>query len=565
MTRHSLHLSAAIAVLFPFILVAQDESPDVGQITGNVQMLFQTYQEDSLIGAQVPPSKTGFNAFGNLIYTRGGFSAGMRYESYLDPILGYPGRFRGSGIGYRYLNYNKEHFEVTVGNFYEQFGSGLVLRAYEERQLGIDNALDGFRLVLRPAAGVTVKGLVGKQRFDFDSRLINSPGIIRAFDGEVNLNDAIESWATAGTRITLGASFVSRFQTGSTISKDTLILELPQNVGSWGYRAQVQKGGFQLMGEYVRKINDPNADNGYTYRDGEGILVNAGWSTKGLGINVGFKGVDNMQFRSDRNLQLFDLPVNYIPAITKQHTYNLAATLYPYATVVQGEVGWSAEVFYTIPTKEQARRQIRHQNQLSIRHRKQPGHHQPERGGWARGRLPPKQLESGRGPLHPGHQLRHQPQVFQRVQSQIRLFPLRLQYPRHSRHHGLQRHRQRQRPRGGNPGPHQKGHSLRTELQALFTGTDMKEVNGEMKPVKQDKGDWATVLAEYSDQPPLVLLRARPIQLRQPQPRSARSLPVRHCRPHRRRPPLVRWLRQTARRDLLHRGRVPRRARFQRV
>ena len=79
--------------------------------------------------------------------------------------------------------------------------------------------------------------------------------------------------------------------------------------------------------------------------------MNAGWSTKGLGINVGFKGVDNMQFRSDRNLQLFDVPVNYIPAITKQHTYNLAATLYPYATVVQGEVGWSAEVFYTIPRK----------------------------------------------------------------------------------------------------------------------------------------------------------------------------------------------------------------------
>ena len=50
------------------------------------------------------------------------------------------------------------------------------------------------------------------------------------------------------------------------------------------------------------KINDPNADNGYTYRNGEGILLNAGWSTKGLGINLGFKGVDNMQFRSDQKL-----------------------------------------------------------------------------------------------------------------------------------------------------------------------------------------------------------------------------------------------------------------------
>ena len=29
----------------------------------------------------------------------------------------------------------------------------------------------------------------------------------------------------------------------------------------------------------------------------------------------------------------------------------------------------------------------------------------------------------------------------------------------------------------------------------------MKEVDGEMKPVKQDKGDWATVLAEYTVSP----------------------------------------------------------------
>ena len=122
----------------------------------------------------------------------------------------------------------RDRFDVTIGNFYEQFGSGLVLRAYEERQLGIDNALDGFRLVLRPLEGVTIKGLVGKQRFDFDSRLINSAGTVRAFDGEINLNDAFERWAAAGTRVTLGASFVSRFQPGSTISKDTLILALPQ-------------------------------------------------------------------------------------------------------------------------------------------------------------------------------------------------------------------------------------------------------------------------------------------------------------------------------------------------
>ena len=494
MKRH-LTLAAAVAALLSTPALAQEDGVDAGQITGNVQLLFQTYQEDSLIGAQVPPSKTGFNAFGNLIYTRGDFSAGMRYESYLDPILGYPGRFRGSGVGYRYALYAKENFEVTLGNFYEQFGSGLLLRAYEERQLGIDNALDGFRLILRPTDGVTLKGLVGKQRLDFDSGLINGPGTIRAIDAEINLNDAIDKLATSGTRITLGGSFVSRFQPGSTISKDTLVLELPNNVGSWGYRAQLQRGGFQLMGEYVRKINDPNADNGYIYKGGEGILVNAGWSTKGLGINVGFKGVDNMQFRSDRNLQLFDVPVNYIPAITKQHTYNLAATLYPYATVVQGEVGWSAEVFYTIPRKSKLGG--KYGTKISFQYATASSLDTTNLAG-VEGQVDGYVRNSWRA----GSELyirdinfdisRKFSKGFQAKYAFFHFDFNTLATPVTTDFKGIV-----------NANVHvletqvriKKGHSLRTELQALFTGIDEKTGD------KQDKGDWATVLAEYSVSP----------------------------------------------------------------
>jgi hypothetical protein len=54
-----------------------------------------------------------------------------------------------------------------------------------------------------------------------------------------------------------------------------------------------------------------------------------------------------MSFRGDRNLKLFDVPTNYLPSITKQHTYNLASTLYPYATPLNGEVSFMGEVFYT--------------------------------------------------------------------------------------------------------------------------------------------------------------------------------------------------------------------------
>ncbi|MDP4826492.1 MAG: DUF6029 family protein [Flavobacteriales bacterium] len=345
-------LAFILGVVVPFLSFGQQSDStktDIGSITGNFSIIWQSYSEDSLIGAQVPPEKTGFNAWGNLIYTKGKFSAGMRYESYLNPLLGYPGRFKGTGIGYRFARYSDKQFDITIGNFYDQFGSGLIFRSFEERYLGIDNAIDGFRVVLTPIDAVRIKGIYGKQRLDFDDGLINGDGILRAVDAEINLNGLKEKWGEKDLQVTLGGSFVSRYQAASQIEKDTLVLEVPNNVGSYAARLNVFYKGWTFLGEYVGKINDPNADNGYIYKPGQGFIANIAYTQKGFGFNLQGKLVDNLSFRSDRNLLLFDAPVNFMPSITKVHTYNLAATLYPYATVIDGEVGFNAEMFYKIP------------------------------------------------------------------------------------------------------------------------------------------------------------------------------------------------------------------------
>jgi len=114
-------------------------------------------------------------------------------------------------------------------------------------------------------------------------------------------------------------------------------------------RFLVQRGGWMMLGEYAHKINDPSADNGYIYRNGRGIFLNTSYSKKGFGFNAMAKSIDNLSFRADRNLKLFDVPINYTPAITRQHTYNLAATLYPYATPFTGEASFMLELFYMIP------------------------------------------------------------------------------------------------------------------------------------------------------------------------------------------------------------------------
>ena len=349
-------------------LIAQSENenkPIQGQLHGNFQLLWQQYTEDSLIGAIVPAAKTGLNAFGNFTYTYGKFSAGVRFESYVDAIQGYSvgGRFKGTGIGHRFARYNNEGLDITVGNFYEQFGSGLSFRTYWEPNLGIDNAMDGARVIYTPFQGATVKAIYGYQRFAFDSRLINSESLLRGIDGEIHLNDlagslkkirmksdsAASRFSEAKTKVILGGSFVSKFQQGGNFVIDSLLLSYPENIGVAAGRINILRGPFSLFAEYANKVNDPSKDNNYIYKTGEAIFVNASYSRKGLGINVAAKNVDNMSFRSERDATLFDLPVNYNPAITKQHTYNLAATLYPYATPIAGESSFMAEVFYNLP------------------------------------------------------------------------------------------------------------------------------------------------------------------------------------------------------------------------
>lgn len=322
-----------------------------GEVHGNVDMTLQQYSEDTLINAVVPAAKAGYNAFGNVIYTNGNFSTGMRFESYLNVLNGYPDRFSGTGIGYRFARYRGEEIDVTFGNFYEQFGSGLLLRAYEERTIGVDNVLDGFRVKFNPYRGVYLKGIYGKQRLSFVDGLVNGPGIVRGVDAEVNLNELTDSLGKMKTKIILGGSFVSKFQPGTIQEVNGVDLIMPQNVGSWAGRAKISHGNYSFMGEYAYKMNDPSADNNFIYKSGQAVLLNATYSIKGLGISLDAKHIDNMSFRSDRNALLTDVQINYLPALTKPHSYNLAATLYPYGTQPTGEVAFQGEISYKLKKK----------------------------------------------------------------------------------------------------------------------------------------------------------------------------------------------------------------------
>jgi hypothetical protein len=306
-------------------------------VHGNFEINTQYYNPDSAIGAPVVPEKLLSNGFSNLTFTYGKFNAGLRYESYLNALQGFDPRYTGSGITYRYAQYTVEELEITVGNFYDQFGNGLIFRSYEERSLGYDNAMDGIRLRYNPVAGIYLKGFIAKQRSYFTT----GPGIVRGIDGEFNVNELVKSLSDKKTRVIVGGSFVSKYQ-----KDEDPVYNLPENVGAYAVRMNLMHGGFSLNGEYAYRYNDPSTVNNNIYKYGDAIYLQLVYAGNGLGVTLTGKRIDNMNYRSDRTAVLQDLNINYLPALPKTQTYRLA-TIYPYATQPNGEQGIDGEIFYT--------------------------------------------------------------------------------------------------------------------------------------------------------------------------------------------------------------------------
>ncbi len=156
---------ASLLMVFGASFLGFSQEVNTGEIHGDFDLNLQSYQEDELIGATAADEVILNNAYLNLNYTKGNFATGLRYESYLNALADYDPEFKGNGIPYRYATYSIDGLEVTVGNYYEQLGSGLIFRSYEEKGLGIDNAMDGVRLKYRPLKGIYLKSFIGKSVF----------------------------------------------------------------------------------------------------------------------------------------------------------------------------------------------------------------------------------------------------------------------------------------------------------------------------------------------------------------------------------------------------------------
>lgn len=364
-------LLLSFLALNSFFAFSQEEDKiDYGKLFGSFESNIAWYlnnkdksQEPPDYGRH-PNDPLRNNTYLQLNYSYKNFTAGIQGESYNLALLSYNPKYEHTNIGTWYLNYKSDKIDITAGYFYEQFGSGLIFRTWEDRSLGINNSIRGGRVVYSPLDYLSFTGLYGKQRTGFD--VANSE--IYGFNTEFDLFEMLEN---EKMDLSFGLSYVGRNEVTTVENPNFEDL-----TNAYSGRFNFLYNSFYISSEYIYKsedaiiIND-QIDNNFI-KPGNAVLVNFGYSVKGLGINATLRRLENMTFYSQREPDLYtreetsngpltsygysDMLMNYVPSLTKQQHYTLA-NIYVYQAQPKvefpdpslqkaGETGGQVDLFY---------------------------------------------------------------------------------------------------------------------------------------------------------------------------------------------------------------------------
>ncbi|MFI5170845.1 MAG: DUF6029 family protein [Chitinophagales bacterium] len=327
--------------------------------SGDLQVNSEFYQRDSTIGATGTPHYdnllSGGDAWLNTYFRNDqfGLEAGLRLDIFNNSNLHDPGTpFTDAGIGRWYISKTIDQLKITGGYIYEQFGTGLVYRSYEERPLGIDNALFGLEIEYNISENWNVKVLGGQMknlftRYDPVIKGANIEGMIPT----KNKNILIAPGAALINRtIDQENMNIIVAQINGYELEDRFVPKYNMYAGSIYNTLTIKDISWYI--EYAKKSHEAIKDiaSQLVDEDGSVIYSSLSYSTSKIGNGFGLTGqirvVDNWVMRVSPNETLLDGIMDYLPSLTKQNSLRLTAR---YQAVAQelGELAYQINGTYT--------------------------------------------------------------------------------------------------------------------------------------------------------------------------------------------------------------------------
>ena len=324
------------------------------------------FRADSAIGAINTPQYDhqlfGSETWVSLNAAYQGFEGGIRFDMFNNSNLIDPkGSYTDQKIGRWFLRKQIKDLNIEAGYIYDQIGSGIIYRAYEERALAIDNALYGGRLAYDLTKNWKATAFAGKQKNRFDTYSTTIKGA--TLSGYLKL-DSLGKFA-----ISPGVGVVETTLSDETMDRvvSAISTYTPQDSISPIYNTRavtfyntLSAGKFSWYVETAFKSKgvmfDPLAEkHNWTGQKSLGKLVNRTGSVlystltyaqRGLGITVEGKRTENFNFRVDPFVSLNRGALNFLPPMARSNTYALTAFYAP-ATQEFGEQGMQIDIKYS--------------------------------------------------------------------------------------------------------------------------------------------------------------------------------------------------------------------------
>ena len=350
----------------------------IGENAGQVSVALESnssyYAEDKTlesIGLIVPMRRTfgdyGSNNFLKVDYNLDRFSAGAQVDGYFPALYGYDlyeylkkkDKDNGNATFVSfYTQFESQNWGIRLGDIYDQFGSGLIFRSYEDRALAFNNSLFGARAHYNLGNYATLKAVAGMPRIYTE----RSENWVYGADLSLSLSDMF-GWEES--ILSLEGSYVGRYDSdisefnidqyddeGMNIIGIENKLDGLQNLGMVSGRVNFERSGFTFRGEYVTKLKEDLYNPGLDPAKGNVIYLDFGYNYKRFSASASFRRMENMTTPIDARMEAIGggNSMTYIPLLTRQHTYSLA-NLNPYlgaATNTGGEVGGQIDLYYSL-------------------------------------------------------------------------------------------------------------------------------------------------------------------------------------------------------------------------
>ena len=365
LTRKNLLFLFFLSIVFN---LTNAQNNNAGTFSGSLESNGNFFQEDARIGATNTPQYDhqlfGADAWLDMKYSNFGFDFGLRFDLFNNSNLLNPqDSYTDQGIGRWFVRKKVNKLGISAGHLYDQIGSGIIFRAYEERPLLIDNALMGVRLTYDIAPDWEIKAFTGRQRnlFDLYGSVIKGGSI----DGFI-ASDSTSNWSIAP-----GVGVVNRTIDDETMNSLVSTLStyyqtdrIGAKYNSYAFTAYntLTAGKFNWYVEAAYKTNEvlwnplaikTNLINGelketegkFIFDNGSVLYSSLGYAGNGFGVTLDLKRTQNFSFRVDP----FEIQnrgaINFLPPMTRVNTYRLNARYTP-ATQELGEQAMQLDLSY---------------------------------------------------------------------------------------------------------------------------------------------------------------------------------------------------------------------------